>query len=143
MKSIGIFIGDFFNTWDEHDMENGMGGSETWAICLGKEFAKKGYDVTIFAKPEKNHDIIENCHLVDFNEYFDNLRELEFDFFIYSRQTQVISPYLKCKNVYVMAHDTCLITDENAPHAIGIGKIKAYCYLSEFHKDNLSVQNRI
>lgn len=137
MKSIGIFVGGYYHPWDENNVKHGMGGSETWAIELAKEFSYAGYDVTVFAMPETDHDICENCHLVHYNKYFENLRDLEFDFFIFSRVTGPISPYLKCKNVYLMAHDVVFITDQNTPYNIGQGKVKAYCYLSEWHKQNL------
>lgn len=137
MKTIGIYVGPFFYAWDENTVKAGMGGSETWAVEVAKELSYAGYDVTIFAMPEADHDICDNCHLVRYEKYFNNIRNLEFDFFIFSRVTDVISPYLKCKNIYVIAHDTVFITNQDTQYSIGQGAVKAYCYLSEWHKENL------
>ena len=137
METIGIFVGPYSEYWDENTVAEGMGGSETWAIELGKQFVARGYEVTVYAYPEENHDVIPNFHLVRFDEYLNNLKSLHFDYFIYSRLTSAISPYVDCKNKYVMAHDTCLVPNQDTPYNIGIGSIKAYCALSDWHKENL------
>lgn len=137
METIGIFIGEFSEHWDEHTVANGMGGSETWAIEVGKQFAKKGYNVIMYAFPEKEHEVIPNFILKPYTDYFQELPTAKFDYFIYSRTTAPISPYLNCQNVYVMVHDTEMVVPHDIPTYIGLGKVKAYCYLSEWHKKNL------
>lgn len=137
MKTVGIFIGPCYMKWDENTVKNGMGGSETWAHEISIRLAQKGYEVTTYAYPEEDHDPYPNYHLVSYEKYEKDIIEKRFDYFIYSRYTGAISPYLKCDNVYVMAHDVCLVPPEEFPTYIGLGRVKKYCYLSEWHKQNL------
>lgn len=137
MKTVGIFIGPCYMKWDENTVKNGMGGSETWAHEVASRLSQKGYDVTMYAYPEEDHDPLPNYHLVSHERYLDDIKTKRFDYFIYSRYTGAISPYLKCDNVYVMIHDVCMVTPENIPSFIGLGRVKKYCYLSEWHKENL------
>lgn len=137
METIGIFIGEFNKHWDEHTVANGMGGSETWAIEVGKQFAAKGYNVIMYAFPEEEHDVVPNFRLKKTSTFFEEVIKMKYDYFIYSRVTYPITPYLNCNNVYMMIHDVCMVTPPNLDSYIGLGKIKAYCYLSEWHKNYL------
>lgn len=135
-ETIGIFIGNHYNQyWDEHTVENGMGGSETWAIELGKALANRGYEIIMYANPSEEHDVCEGFHLKHSDAYFVDILTNAYDYFIYSRFVGYISPYLKCHNVYVMVHDIYPISDDETQ--IGIGRVKKYCYLSDWHKEFL------
>lgn len=145
MKTIGIYLGKYMPSvttgehhWDGDTVENGMGGSETWAYEVGTRLANKGYDVTIYADPEYDQEPSPHFHLVSYQRYFYDVLRREYDYFIYSRYASVdtITPYLKCHNVYVMVHDICIITPDNR-NQIGLGRVKKYCYLSDWHKDYL------
>lgn len=137
MKTIGIYIDRYWWPWDHNNIEEGMGGSETWAYEVSAELARKGYDVTLYAYPPQNYEPIPHLNIVNYELYFHDIKYRRYDYFIYSRYVDEISPYLKCDNVYVIAHDVCLLTPQNQPLNIGIGKVKKYCYLSEWHKNNL------
>jgi len=52
-KSIVYFAGKAFEKWDPDSLEKGVGGSETAVIYLAKEWAAKGYDVTVYGWPHK------------------------------------------------------------------------------------------
>lgn len=135
MKTLGIFLGGYVaGYWDEKTVANGIGGSETWAYEVSLEFSKRGYDVTLYAAPEIEHDINENFHMINYERYFYDLKEKSFDYFIYSRLGNMVSNELKCDNVYFMVHDVNILYDEET---IGLDKIKKYCYLSDWHKDYL------
>ena len=145
MKNIGIYLGKYMPSvttgehhWDGDTVENGMGGSETWAYEVGTRLANKGYDVTIYADPAYDQEPSSHFHLVSYQRYFYDVLRREYDYFIYSRYASVdtITPYLKCHNVYVMVHDICIVTPDNR-NQIGLGRVKKYCYLSDWHKDYL------
>lgn len=146
MKTIGIYLGKYMPSittgehhWDEDTVAKGMGGSETWAYEVGTRLANKGYDVTIYADPEYDHDPCPGFHLVTYQRYFYDVLRREYDYFIYSRYASVdtILPHLKCHNVYVMVHDICVVTPDHNTKQIGLGRIKKYCYLSDWHKEYL------
>lgn len=133
-KTIGIFTDLYFYRWDGDTVKNGIGGSETWAYEVSVEFAKRGYDVTLYAYPPQDYNPLPNCHIVDYTKYFEDIKTRRYDYFIYSRYLDNMSPYLKCDNVYCMVHDTELYLRNNQ---LGLSRIKKYCYLSEWHKDHL------
>lgn len=146
MKTIGIYLGKYMPSittgehhWDGDTVSKGMGGSETWAYEVGTRLANKGYDVTIYADPEYDHDPCPGFHLVTYQRYFYDVLRREYDYFIYSRYASVdtILPHLKCHNVYVMVHDICVVTPDHNTKQIGLGRIKKYCYLSDWHKEYL------
>lgn len=146
MKTIGIYLGKYMPSvttgehhWDGDTVESGMGGSETWAYEVGTRLANKGYEVIIYADPAYDHEPCPHFHLVSYQRYFYDVLRREYDYFIYSRYASVdtITPYLKCHNVYVMVHDICVITPDHNRNQIGLGRIKKYCYLSDWHKDYL------
>lgn len=146
MKTIGIYLGKYMPSvttgehhWDGDTVASGMGGSETWAYEVGKRLPDYGYEVTIYADPEYDHDPCPNFHLVSYQRYIHDVLNKEYDYFIYSRYAGVdsISPYLKCHNVYVMVHDICVVTPDHIPSQIGLTRVKKYAYLSDWHKDYL------
>ena len=146
MKTIGIYLGKYMPSvttgehhWDGDNVKNGMGGSETWAYEVSSRLAKKGYEVTVYADPEYDQEPVPGFHLVSYQRYLHDILRKEYDYFIYSRYASVdtLSPYLKCDNVYVMVHDICVVTPDHNLQQIGLGRVKKYCYLSEWHKNYL------
>jgi glycosyltransferase involved in cell wall biosynthesis len=133
MKRVGIYVGYYYNNWDEKSVEDGIGGSETWAIEVAKRLSEF-YEVIVYAQPWMDHYVNKNLKLVEYTEYLEDIKKgIKFDYFIFSRVTDVIHPYLKCDNVYVMVHDVCC----KCQYSIGLGRVKKYGYLSEWHKNNL------
>lgn len=47
-KSIVWFCGQGFEEWSPKTLDKGMGGSEEAVVYLSREFAKQGYDVTVY-----------------------------------------------------------------------------------------------
>lgn len=137
MEIVGIFLGPCYINWDENTVKNGMGGSETWAHEISLGLAKRGYEVFLYAYPEKDHDPYPNYHLVSYEQYFTDIHNKSYDHFIFSRITTPISPILNCNDVYMMIHDVCMITPEQHQKYIGLGIVDKYCYLSDWHKEYL------
>lgn len=137
MRTVGIYLGDYYNPYDEIDVQNGIGGSETWGFEVSKILSRY-YKVTLYAKPREDHNINDNLELVNYQEYYEDIKKgREFDYFIFSRETDLISPYLKCPNVYVMIHD--VVCKSN--YHIGLGRVKGYGYLSEWQGCNIMNQH--
>ena len=140
MKTIGIYVGPYIGGhWDGTNVKNGMGGSETWAYEVAMRLPQYGFDVTMYADPETDHDPCKNFHLVSYEKFWYDSLHREFDYFIFSRvaSADVIHPYLRCHNVFAMAHDVCMITPSNLEDHISVSRIKKIGYLSEWHKENL------
>ena len=140
MKTIGIYVGPYIGGhWDGENVKNGMGGSETWAYEVAMRLPQYGFDVTMYADPETDHDPCKNFHLVSHEKFWYDSLHREFDYFIFSRvaSADVVHPYLKCHNVFAVAHDVCLMTPNELQDHISLSRIKKIGYLSEWHKENL------
>lgn len=140
MKTIGIYLGQYIGGhWDDNNIKNGMGGSETWAYEVAMRLPDYGFDVTLYGDPETDHDPRNNFHLVSHEKYWYDSLHREYDYFIFSRvaSADVVHPYLKCHNVFAMAHDVCLMTLNAFQDHISLSRIKKIGYLSDWHKENL------
>lgn len=140
MKTLGIYVGPYpSGHWDGNNVKNGIGGSETWAYEVAMRLPQYGFDVTMYADPETDHDPCKNFHLVSYEKFWYDSLHREFDYFIFSRvaSADVVHPYLKCHNVFAMVHDVCLVTANNSQTDISLSRIKKFGYLSEWHKENL------
>lgn len=145
MKTVGIYLGKYLGNvpgeyhWDENTVQMGIGGSETWAYEVAKRISEQGYKVILYADPYFDHDVSNNFHMTNYNRYWYDILHMEYDYFIFSRfaGVDIISPYLKCNNIYVVCHDINIITPMNSQSQIGLGRVKKYCYLSDWHKDHL------
>lgn len=140
MKTIGIYVGQYIGGhWNGDNVKNGMGGSETWAYEVAMRLPQYGFDVTMYADPETDYDPCKNFHLVSYEKFWYDSLHREFDYFIFSRvaSADVVHPYLKCHNVFAVAHDVCLMTPHALQDHISLSRIKKIGYLSEWHKENL------
>lgn len=135
-KSVGIYVGPYYYNWDDTSVEAGIGGSESWALEVALELSKLGYEVIVYADPVAPKELNSSCQLVPYIQYFSDLQQgRRFDYFIYSRVIDQVSPWLKCDNIYAMAHDVTLIS--HRPNSYNLSRIKKVGYLSDWHKDNL------
>lgn len=135
-KLVGIYVGPYYYNWDETSVEAGIGGSESWSLEVALELSKLDYKVIVYADPVAPKDLNEDCQLVPYTQYFLDLQKgREFDYFIYSRVIDQVSPWLRCHNIYAMAHDVNLIS--HRPNSYNLSRIKKVGYLSDWHKQNL------
>lgn len=100
-KSIVYFTGKGFERWDETNLGQGIGGSETAVIHLAKEWAKQGYQVTIFGDPKTEHEAngVSWKHWWKFNPMD------TFDTLIIWRNETILNTPCKAKRVFLDLHD--------------------------------------
>ena len=108
-KVIGIYIYKLNNNepfWDE--CSENLGGSETWAIEISKEFQKKGYHTIVFGNPSFWHFAASGVEYVP-REFLKTRCDYQhFDYFISSRTTEELDSSINCPNIYIMAHEAVL-----------------------------------
>ena len=129
--------------FDENSLINGCGGSETWVIKISETFANLGHNISIIANCD-THKQNEHITWHSFNDIEIVLSNNVFDAIICSRVfTQNLSNLLKnndCDNIYLMAHDTYIINENNEPiYYDNLNEweqfhIKKCFVLSEIHK---------
>lgn len=101
-KSIAYFVGKGFEKWDESNLAKGIGGSETAVIHLAENWAKQGYQVTVFGDPvkgehEKNGVTWTHWWKWNMNDTFDTL--------IFWRNETMLNTPCKANRVFLDLHD--------------------------------------
>ena len=133
-KVVAIYCGDYGYRWDENTVASGCGGAETWATNLADELQGLGYHVIIFGAPEYWHFSNTGVEYVPSGLFIHRCEYQHFDYFISSRVTSEITPYLECNNVYLMAHEF-RFTDTTSLSGLKLDKVKKIACLSDWHRD--------
>ena len=142
MKKLGLYclVQSEKYIWDENSEMNGIvGGSEIWAINIANEFANKGYDVYLFGNPESNHTTQNGVRYIKSSEFQQYNNDVDFDYLIFSRSMKEINENIRCKNIYLMLHDTSIL-DYNPNNFKYIKKIACK---SEYQKNAIINKYRI
>lgn len=138
-KVIGIYCGaPYPREWDETSLNEGLGGSESWAIYLSNEFANRGYKIVIFNTCSENHISKEGVEYINYLQFDSYCENNSFDYFISSRLTEEISENIKCDNIYIIAHDLVIINDD-----IKEKFVKKYAFLSNSGFEFFSRYNKV
>ena len=142
MKKLGLYclvqIKEY--TWDENSELYGViGGSEIWATNIAREFANNGYDVYLFGNPAVNHTSANGVKYLKTSEFKEYNEKVDFDYLIFSRSMLEIDETIRCKNIYLMLHDTSILDfDPNK-----LKYIKKIAYQSEYQKNAIINKYRL
>lgn len=121
------FGGKAFEPWGPKSLEKGLGGSETAVIMLSKEWAKKGYKVTVYGDPEKERGTHDGVTYLPW--YYFNPKD-HFNILIVWRNTALLDK-VKAKKVYLDLHDIFFGGDlEEKQHLIDKVMVKSYYHRS-------------
>ena len=96
-----------FEPWGPESLKKGVGGSETAVIMLAKEWASKGYSVTVYGDPEKERG--EHDGVTYLPWYYFNPKD-HFNIFIQWRNASLCDK-IKCKKFLVDMHDVYFGSD--------------------------------
>ena len=117
-KIIGIFCGilylpdELVHEWDETALNEGIGGSETWAISVSSELSKLGFHVIMFADCE-HHFSSDGVEYYSYKEFVSVCNKTRFDYFIVSRFASIVSNTINCDNIFIIAHDNYILEAYN------------------------------
>lgn len=101
-RSIAYFVGKGFERWDETSLLQGIGGSETAVIYLAQEWAKKGYQVTVFGDPKKGE---HETNGVSWKHWWQWNMNDTFDTLIFWRNETLLNTPCKARRVFLDLHD--------------------------------------
>lgn len=128
-KSIVYFTGQGAEEWDDTSLDEGVGGSETAVIYLSREWAKNGYEVTVFGSPKIPH---VDSFGVSWRPWWElNYNDL-FSIFIAWRSVEYAR--IKARKLFIDFHDTLngVRFDEDI-----IQSVTAFLCKSEFQKGGI------
>jgi hypothetical protein len=120
------FMQPHFEKWDSSSLNSGIGGSETAVIELSRQFAKKGYRVTVYGDPIKK-GLQDGVMYLPY--YYFNQKD-SFNIFIQWRNWQLATS-VKAKRFYVDLHD--VYSDADIEDAI-INHVDKFIVRSDYHK---------
>ena len=120
------FMQPHFEKWDSSSLNKGIGGSETAVIELSRQFAKKGYRVTVYGDPIKK-GLQDGVMYLPY--YYFNQKD-SFNIFIQWRNWQLATS-VKAKKFYVDLHD--VFSDADIEDAI-INHVDKFIVRSDYHK---------
>jgi len=131
-ENVVIYSGPSWEKWDFRNVDQGgIGGSETWQVCLARELAKLNYRVKSFCdcpEPGLMDGGIEYRHYTDYNRY---IEQNFIDYFISSRTTDPFGYPLRTGKTFVQIHDIFLLSDRTRTH---LDKVNKFCILSNWHR---------
>lgn len=114
-----------FEKWDMSNLKTGIGGSETAALELAKEWTKMGYKVTVYSDPLTKGEQ-EGVTILPW--YYFNHRD-SFNIFIQWR-SPALAGKIKVKKFFVDLHDIMNIVDFQDK----LEQVDAVLAKSEYHK---------
>jgi tetratricopeptide (TPR) repeat protein len=132
-KSIVYFAsfgGPHFEKWDETSLEKGIGGSETAVLQLSKQWAKLGYEVTVYLDCALEH-ATEGVHFAPYYKF--NYAD-EFNILILWRSPHLLDKDFKAKKLFMDLHDVQSQLDWNGERMEKIDKI---FFKSMYHRNNV------
>lgn len=129
-KSVIYFAGPTFEPWSDLSMSKGLGGSETAIVMLSREWAKLGYDVTVFCDTpdEGKRKGVDYRHWSTFN-WNDKFNTL-----IVWRNPAILDSKITAKNLYYDAHDIEAQTNWTEERMKRIDKV---FFKSEWHRKHV------
>lgn len=132
-KLFVLYTGPAWERWSPLSVdEGGIGGSETCAVYVAREFAKKGWKSIVFgdcAGMERDYDGVT---YVDHSKFASFAAKNKIDFFVSSRRADVFALPIQATRKAVWVHDIWL--DANGSANLNIERIdKVFC-LSPWHK---------
>ena len=136
-KSMLVFyLGAGWEKWDEKNLiSGGIGGSETAAIWMAREFARIGYQVKMFADPASDHmdSSGDDVEYINWQKYEKFAKSTYVDFLVSSRTCEPFNKFMHAYRKYVWIHDIFINSDKN--YNCHVDKVNYFLTLSDWHKD--------
>lgn len=128
-RSIVFFCGQGPEDWADPSVKRGIGGSEEATVYLAREFARLGYDVTVF---NNCGEMAGDYHGVHYRHYLEFSARDKFDTLILWRNAALLNVVdLKAKNLWLWAHDR--LDDTHFSPTI-VEKLDKVVVLSKYHR---------
>ena len=135
-KIIGIYCDECGDSsvWDDNIVhEEGAGGSETWVVEIAAEFQRRGFHVIVFGNPPYWRFTAEGVEYVPRQYFKARIGYQHFDYFIFWRDIEKLSPDLPCSEVYAIAEDMVLYHGGT----LQFNKLKKVACLSDWAQEYL------
>lgn len=130
-NEVAVYCGPGFEQWSPKSVAKGIGGSEEAVINMGRELAKLGWKVTVFADPGADVGDYEGVSYVP--HYYVNWKD-SFNILISWRQIGLFDLPIRARKTYLWNHD---IQNPLTYTKERVDKIDKVMFLSKWHRDNV------
>lgn len=132
-KLFVLYTGQAWERWSPRSVdEGGIGGSETCAVYVAKEFAKSGWKSIVFGDCTGLEGDYEGVTFADYSKFPAFAQKNRIDFFLASRRTDVFGLPIQATKKAVWVHDIWLDANGNAD--LRLDKYDRIFCLSPWHK---------
>ena len=122
---------EHFEPWSAKSMGSGVGGSETAVIELARQWAKKGYKVTVYGDPREDEGEYEG---VSYRPWYEMNWQDEFNILILWRSPHLLDLPIKAKKVFMDLHDVSSQLDWTPERMKKVDKV---FFKSKYHRSML------
>ena len=129
-----LYTGGAWERWSPRNVDGeGIGGSETCAVHVAREFARQGWRSIVFGDCAGFEGEYDGVQYVDHAKFVDFVRNETMDFFVSSRRPEAFSVPIRAARTACWVHDIWLDRNPNADlHVDQVGK---FLVLSPWHRD--------
>ena len=128
-----LYTGPAWEPWSPDNInKGGIGGSETCAVFVAREFARRGYQAFVFGECKGLEGVYEEVtykHWTGFDQF---AKEREIEIFVSSRRPEIFSVPLKARHKITWVHDIWLAQDANTNVYPDV--VDRYYVLSPWHR---------
>lgn len=130
-RTLVVYTGPALEKWSPKNVDvGGIGGSETCVVNMCREFAKRGYDVSVYGDPQDLAGVYDGVKYYQ-HDTFNPTDHV--DVFISSRRPDVFSLPINADKKICWVHDIWVHNNPNA--YIFQDKIDKFFVLSRWHRD--------
>lgn len=132
-KTFVLYTGQAWERWSPLSVdEGGIGGSETCAVYVAREFARKGWRSIVFGDCAGLEREYEGVQYVDHSRFAAWAAANEADFFVSSRRADIFQTTIRAKKKALWVHDIWL--DSNPQADLHLDQVDRIFLLSPWHK---------
>jgi glycosyltransferase involved in cell wall biosynthesis len=129
-----LYTGAAWERWSPKNVDQGgIGGSETCAVFLAREFSKRGYEAHVFSDCGDMEGVYDGVQYHKYDQFPQFVSQRYINLFVSSRLTDVFDLPIKAGRKVCWVHDIWLHPDRNA--SINRDKIDKFICLSPWHRD--------
>jgi len=137
-----LYTGPAWEQWSPKSVnEGGIGGSETCAVYVAREFAKRGYRSVVFSDCAGLEGEYDGVVYQDYRKFQDFISQNYAEIFVSSRIAGVFGLPIRAGYKICWVHDIWLSQDQNAE--IHKNRVDKFYVLSPWHLDFFSRHHRV
>lgn len=132
---ITIWTGPGYESWNPENLDTvGIGGSETAAVCMARELARRGHKLTVLGHCPNKEGVFDAVEYVHYERALAAPASFACDVLVISRQVNVVDLPIPRRTTFLWVHDIH-VGDPIPQHVKWFDKYDKIFCLSNWHKE--------